>query len=209
MLFDERPIKLANDTEEAVWRFFLRRCGMKRLEARQILKLGHIRKYAAGDVIYDREVPGSTLALGLVVEVRLRVCLYPPLCMLVCPIYPPQRMQQNTSAAYIQRCQAHCTTSSLHKAKRVLIGVPLLPHIRHPQGRANLRVRVNGNAKAGPTSLTSFTAVEAKGRSPHNKLGAPEYERYVCSGELTGMRMLNLFGIYVGFEALEVLAAPA
>jgi hypothetical protein len=70
MLLDERPIKLANETEEAVWRFFLRRCGMKRLEARQILKLGHIQKYEAGDVIYDRELHGGQQWLCLVVEVR-------------------------------------------------------------------------------------------------------------------------------------------
>jgi hypothetical protein len=38
--------------------------------------------------------------------------------------------------------------------------------------------------------------------------GSIEYTRIIRSGELTGMRMLNLFGIYVGFEALEVMAAP-
>jgi hypothetical protein len=70
MLLDERPIKLANDTEEAVWRFFLRRCGMKRLEARQILKLGRFEQYEAGDVIYDRSKQGSSERLCLVVEVR-------------------------------------------------------------------------------------------------------------------------------------------
>jgi hypothetical protein len=45
---------------------------------------------------------------------------------------------------------------------------------------------------------------------PHlTRSGSKEYDRYIRSGELSGMRMLNLFGIYVGFESLEVLTAPA
>ena len=83
------------------------------------------------------------------------------------------------------------------------------------QGRVQVQVRIRDHIHCSTAVATqSFEALNAQGpvcvwRRVASKVSTPEYERYVCSGELTGMRMLNLFGIYVGFEALEVLAAPA
>ncbi len=50
-LADERPIKLLPE-HEPLWRCFLRRCGMRRLEFKQVLKCGRVRTFRAGEVIY-------------------------------------------------------------------------------------------------------------------------------------------------------------
>lgn len=50
LVWDERPIKFASDDEEQLWRLFLRRGGMGRLEMKQALKHGRWVRVHAGEV---------------------------------------------------------------------------------------------------------------------------------------------------------------
>lgn len=36
LIYDERPIKFANEEQEQLWRYMNRRCGMGRLEMQQV-----------------------------------------------------------------------------------------------------------------------------------------------------------------------------
>lgn len=40
LVWDERPISFRSEDEEQLWRFFYRRCGMGRLEMKQVRLLG-------------------------------------------------------------------------------------------------------------------------------------------------------------------------
>lgn len=55
LLRDERHVKLGNEEEESIWRFFYRRSGMKRLEFLQVMRNAELLNFKAGDVIVDSD----------------------------------------------------------------------------------------------------------------------------------------------------------
>ena len=70
-MWDERPIRFANEDEEAVWRGLNRRCGMARMEAKLMYKYAKWRTFDKGEVVY--KAGRDTPMLNLIVE----VCLCP------------------------------------------------------------------------------------------------------------------------------------
>ena len=67
LLWDERPIRFANEDEEAVWRCFNRRCGMARMEAKLMFNYAKWRTFDKGDIIFREGIDDPEL--NFVVEV--------------------------------------------------------------------------------------------------------------------------------------------
>ncbi|PRW58379.1 hypothetical protein C2E21_2934 [Chlorella sorokiniana] len=51
LVWDERPVGFRSEDEEQLWRFFYRRCGMGRLEMKQVLRYGRWVRVPAGQAI--------------------------------------------------------------------------------------------------------------------------------------------------------------
>ncbi len=71
LCWDERPVTLKSEDEEQLWRFFMRRSGMHRVDFMQVLRRGQFVRASAGQSIFDIET--DEVSLYLVIEVCVRV----------------------------------------------------------------------------------------------------------------------------------------
>lgn len=82
LLYEERSVAFDSENDEQLWRLFMRRAGMHRVDFLEVVKRGTFRRVAKGDVIYD--VTRNDITLHLMVEVNAPMLWCVPLYVDLC-----------------------------------------------------------------------------------------------------------------------------